>query len=75
MMVVPVQTKPSFQSGKPKVLFEGSYLYSPINPQYQYYDISSDGQRFLMIRDQRKEVQINVVLNWFEELKRLVPAN
>ncbi len=36
---------------------------------------SPDGQRFLMIKEAGPEAtQINVVLNWFEELKRLVPT-
>ncbi len=43
-----------------------------------FYDISPDGQRFLMIKEADEEegqqAQINVVLNWFEELKRLVPT-
>ena len=37
----------------------------------------SDGQRFLMIQNVEPEqpaTQINVVLNWFEELKRRVPV-
>ena len=41
------------------------------------YDITRDGQRFLMIQlgeQQGAPTQINVVLNWFEELKRLVPT-
>ncbi len=42
---------------------------------YQYYDISPDGQRFLMIKAVEGVAQLNVVLNWFEELKRLVPTN
>ncbi len=40
--------------------------------------ISPDGQRFLMIKEADEEegqAQINVFLNWFEELKRLVPTN
>ena len=42
----------------------------------QYYDISPDGQRFLMIKDVEGSTgQINVVLNWFEELNRLVPTD
>jgi hypothetical protein len=40
--------------------------------------VSPDGQRFLMLKPvESAEVaptQINVVLNWFEELKRRVPA-
>ena len=44
------------------------------------YDISPDGQRFLMITQGGapdgglERSQINVVLDWFEELKRLVPT-
>ena len=42
------------------------------------YDVAPDGQRFLMIQptEQRAEAatQINVVLNWFEELKARVPT-
>jgi len=41
------------------------------------YDVSRDGQRFLMLKPSEQEAsaptQINVVLNWFEELKRRVP--
>jgi len=40
----------------------------------QYYDISPDGQRFVMVKEEGRETQIHVVLNWFEELKRLVPT-
>ena len=43
------------------------------------YDVSPDGQRFLMLKPvEQKEApltQINVVLNWTEELKRLVPTH
>jgi Tol biopolymer transport system component len=75
MMVVSVQTDPTFRAGRPEVLFEGSYR-STQNPKgLQYYDLSPDGQRFLMIKKDDDPAQINVVLNWFEELKRLVPTN
>lgn len=71
-----VQTKPAFSAGKPRVIFEKPYLLSPV--AIPDYDVSPDCQRFLMIkpREQSEEsaTQINVVLNWFEELKRLVPA-
>jgi serine/threonine-protein kinase len=74
MMVVSVQTEPTFRAGRPEVLFQGSYR-ATIGPLgYQYYDISPDGQRFLMIRRDEAPSYINVVLNWFEELKRLVPT-
>jgi serine/threonine-protein kinase len=75
MMAVSIQTEPTFRAGRPEVLFEGSYRTTPIPAGLQYYDISPDGQRFLMIKRERELAQINVVLNWFEELKRLVPID
>ena len=76
MMAVDVTTQPSFAAGKPRMLFEGRYERAPLtNPNYA---VSADGQRFLMLKpDEQAEeapTQINVVLNWFEELKRLVPT-
>jgi hypothetical protein len=35
--------------------------------------VSPDSQRFLMITEESKP-QINVVLNWFEDLKHRVPT-
>ena len=72
MMVVSVQTEPSFSHGNPQVLFESQYL--PVSS----YDISPDGQRFLMINPtglQEEKGGLTLVQNWFEELKRLVPTN
>ncbi len=74
MMAVEVTTQPAFAAGKPRMLFEGRYQPSPV--QSTNYDVSPDGQRFLMLKptDQAAPAQINVVLNWFEELKRRVPT-
>jgi serine/threonine-protein kinase len=76
MMAVAIEAEPNFTAGKPRELFrEGFVLCGTIN----CYDVSPDGQRFLVIRPgapQREPVtQIHIVLNWFEELKRLVPTN
>jgi len=72
LIVVGIKTEPTFTAGSPAVLFTGNYLNHIANRQY---DISPDGQRFLMItEDQQETAQIHVVLNWFEELKRLVPT-
>ena len=77
MMAVSFHTEPTFSFETPRVLFEGLYQISASNPGGNpYYDISPDGQRFVMIKiEQQEGAQINVVLNWFEELKRLVPTN
>jgi Tol biopolymer transport system component/predicted Ser/Thr protein kinase len=74
MMAVEIATQPGFAAGKPRMLFEGQY---EGGGSLANYDISPDGQRFLMIKTNEQEsapTQINVVLNWFEELKQKVPA-
>jgi Tol biopolymer transport system component/predicted Ser/Thr protein kinase len=76
MMAVDITTQPSFAAGKPKVLFEGQY--QPTAATFPNYDVSPDGQRFLMLKPNAQAegapTQINVVLNWFEELKHRVPT-
>jgi serine/threonine-protein kinase len=75
MMAVAVETKPTFAAAKPKLLFERHYEASP-QSFLANYDVSPDGQRFLMIKASEQEqaaTQINVVQNGFEELKRRVP--
>jgi len=79
MMVVDVTTGPSFSAGKPRMLFEGLYTHAagPEEVLFSNYDVSPDDQRFLMIepsQQERNATQINVVLNWFEELKQKVPT-
>ncbi len=42
-----------------------------------YYDVTPDGQRFVMVHlgdGDSERSQLNVVLNWFEELKQRVPV-
>ena len=75
MMAVDISTQPAFSPGKPKVLFEGRYL--PTNAALPFYAVTPDGQKFLMVKASEPEqaaTQINVVLNWFEELKQKVPT-
>jgi len=76
MMAVEIATQPGFAAGKPRMLFEGRYELAPF--PISNYDVSPDGQRFLMLKPteqtQVAPTQINVVLNWFEELKQKVPT-
>jgi len=76
MMAAEITTQPGFVAGTPRMLFEGRYEPAPF--PISNYDVSPDGQRFLMVKPseqaQAAPTQINVVLNWFEELKRRVPA-
>ena len=59
------------------MLFEGEYLASPFPQTGVIYDVTPDGQRFLMVKDAQTTsgTQINVVVNWMDELKRLVPVD
>jgi Tol biopolymer transport system component len=76
MMAVDVVTQPTFSNGRPRQLFEGKYVSSLFPLTGFAYDVSPDGQRFLMIEEtgSTTAAQINVVLNWAEELKRRVPV-
>jgi serine/threonine-protein kinase len=76
LMAVDIATQPGFTVGKPRMLFEGPY--TPASGTTPNYDVSPDGQRFLMLKPiesaETAPTEINVVLNWFEELKQKVPA-
>jgi len=70
---VAVNTKPTFSIGAPKALFRGNYVGPAMNSGASW-DISPDGKRFLMLKEDAGggPRKINVVLNWFEELKQKV---
>ena len=58
------------------MLFEGPYDQS--GDAGMGFDVSNDGQRFLMVQIDPEEWvadELVVVLNWFEEIKRLAPTN
>ena len=74
VMVVSIQTEPTLKAEAPRQLFtypEGpaEFFGGPLT-----YDIAPDDQRFVFI-EQEWATQINVVLNWFEELKQKVPTD
>jgi serine/threonine-protein kinase len=77
LMAVPVNARGTMWSaGTPMKLFEGRYH----NGFDGGYDVSPDDQRFLMLKEGVGTGQTDtaatliVVLNWVEELKRLVPT-
>ena len=78
MLVAEVETQETFAARTATALFEGSHeldRYS-VGPNY---DVSPDGQKFVMVRrtggGERESIQMIIVLNWFEELNRLVPTD
>jgi eukaryotic-like serine/threonine-protein kinase len=72
MAVSLVSIDPDLRLSAPRLLFERHYAYgsSITTPNY---DVSLDGQQFVMVKNQSDSWEFNVVLNWFEELRRLVP--
>jgi Tol biopolymer transport system component len=73
MVVVPVTTEPSFALGTPRVLF--STVGYRHDGTHRAYDVTSDDQRFLMIRlveGSADASELVLVQNWFEELKQRV---
>ena len=69
LMAVPVDTTgPQFKHGQPETVFATATKYWG---DFYSYDVTPEG-RFLMLKNVgQREARIVVVLNWFEELKRL----
>jgi serine/threonine protein kinase len=75
LFTVSLITEPVVQVGSPVLLFEGSFMGSS-GFWGRNYDISPQGDFFILIEEGEMQpaTQINVVFNWSEELKRLVPS-
>ena len=67
MMVVDVSAGADLTLSQPRQLFDQRYVFQ--NVSVANYDVSLDGQRFVMIKDEAGSGRLNVVLNWFTELK------
>ena len=70
------RTQPAIAFGKPKPLIEGVLAFGT-----RAYDLAPDGGRFVVTvpppfttGDDAQRAQINVTLDWFEELRQRVPA-
>jgi eukaryotic-like serine/threonine-protein kinase len=73
MMAVDVSLSRDLTLSQPRVLFEQRYVFGSAQT-IPNYDVSADGQRFLMVKDDSASGRLNIVLNWFDELKRLAPS-
>lgn len=76
-MMVAVSLEPEFNSSTPRALFEGEYIEvgGPDGPRS--YDVTPDGQRFVMLKPYEEPSapsQVIVALEWFDDLGRRVPA-
>jgi eukaryotic-like serine/threonine-protein kinase len=64
MMAVDVTTTAALKLSAPKVLFDARYAYGA-GVTIPNFDVSRDGQRFLMVKPESGAGRINVVLNRF----------
>ena len=75
-MAVDVETRGGLKLGTPTPLFDSGLDVLLTQDQYA---VTKDGERFLLpVRstvDAAQSARMIVILNWFEELKRLVPTN
>jgi hypothetical protein len=74
MMAVDV----SFRNGEPvfsspRLLFEQRYEFGP-GQTVSNYDVSPDGQRFVMVKGEFGSSRLNVVLNGFDRLQLAPPS-
>ena len=76
-MSVPVQQGTSWQHRPATQVVRPGYFHA--GEVHRTFDVSLDGQRFLMIKQNVNAADVPrsiiVVQNWHEELKRLVPTN
>jgi eukaryotic-like serine/threonine-protein kinase len=81
MMAVAVSTASGFTAGRPQELWKGHYSHGmssscgPPGATSSNYDVTADGKRFLMIKDDDQDRAISreivVALGWSDELSRL----
>jgi Tol biopolymer transport system component len=88
VMAVDIETEPTFKPGKPRLLFNGSYV-GAAPADGVPWDIHPDGKRFFMMKEPGTTGaesatgesavagprKINIVLNWDVELKQRVPVD
>jgi serine/threonine-protein kinase len=62
-------------SGPPRILFSGPYPDNPGWTRPRSYDVTPDGERFLLTKlpGERPRPRIMIVLDWFDELRARVP--
>ena len=78
LMSVPVKRGTTWTGGTPAKLIDAPYFRGGGGNDSRMYDVSPDGKRFLMIKQDvsadQPATRIVVVQHWFEELKHLVPT-
>jgi hypothetical protein len=72
LMAVAVTTDAGFKSGSPVALFQTHRRQSVSSQDVFSYDVSGDGQKFLIITkmDEATAAPLSVLLNWSSEMEK-----
>jgi serine/threonine-protein kinase len=74
MMAVDFAAGGPFKAGAAHALFQGKWIITILQ---RSYDVTPDGQHFIMLRNEdladQRVTRLNVVQNWFDELRKRAP--
>ena len=75
MLSADISLTPQITVGRSRVLFMGNY--APATIDSPMYEVTPDGNVFVMVQPYEENVvsRMIVIVNWFGELRRLVPTN
>ncbi|MFQ5719273.1 MAG: protein kinase [Acidobacteriota bacterium] len=76
-LAVPIEAEGTrLRVGRPVVILEGNY--ADVSP-FPAHDVSTDGERFVVLEGETSGsgptmTHLNLILNWFDEIRRLAPS-
>jgi serine/threonine-protein kinase len=77
LVVASIRTAPRLSSGPAEVVYEnrGLVLHSSVPGHPPFFDVARDGKRILVVtgRPTPRIDRLELILGWFDELRRLVP--
>jgi len=75
LMAVSFETKAGFRPSRPRKVLDVDFQVTSAG-SLANFDVHPDIERFVVVKNSSPDsiTELNVVLNWFEELKRLVPT-
>jgi hypothetical protein len=77
LMSLDTEQGPGSIPSKPRPLFEEGGFFVPLDRRGPVFDLAPDGESIVFIgaeQDPQPVTKLHIVVNWFEELKQLVPT-
>jgi Tol biopolymer transport system component len=76
LMAVTIDTSATLSASAPRTLFDAEDFVTDVGPSGSaQYDAHADGKRVLMLTAVSVSAKARVVLNWFDELRKLFPPD